>query len=957
MHFSITKSLFGLLFTVSLVSVQSHAQTRAKNRSIDGSGNNLTNSVWGAANTPMFRELPAEYGSSDPKNAMGGQNRPTPRLISNTLSDEPEDVQNARDLSGLTYIWGQFLDHDITLSPTGATESVPITLPSGEKIFSSPIPFKRSVVHPGTGVTTPREQTNAQTSWVDASQVYGTNAADARWLRSYSNGKLKVSAGNMLPFNTLSGEYDSPLDLNAPKMDDDNNRTKKTFVAGDPRAAEHPGLTSLHTVFLREHNRICDRLKSQGLTNDEEIYQKARKEVGALMQVVTYGQWLSALGVSLNTYGGYKSNVRPDISNLFSTAAYRWHTMVENDIIFRDNDCRGFGPVELPLKDVFFNINIVRKYDIGVLLKGLSVHQQYETDLKVNHGLRNFLFGPGSGLDLVSLNLQRGRDHGLPHYNAVRKFYTGTTASTFYDITQESSNSAKMQSLYGNVNNVDLWVGLFGEPRMAGKSVGKTLDAIIRAQFEKLRDGDYYYYLNDPELAADRSRIASTTLADIIARNSSAGNFQANIFQRKHCAANGDDIAQFKCNVVPNFEGWTFLGKHGSNNYFKWTGAATMTFKDAKLKVETLGGHLPMIKSATQNTFLTSKLGGATAWIDITRNLLSWKYSDGTIPTYFNWNAGEPNNYGGVESNVQIRTDGKWNDVTPSTAQAVIAEVPCEEDCTNDLTPPVFTSCPTNMSVSYGLLSFCKPVSWTNPTATDNCGISSLTKTAGPANGSCLILGSYPVTYTASDAKGNKSTCKFTITVSKTLLPLFLENNENLAIEANAEATRTQIEWVNNTGFKNDYFSVEKINKATGQFETIEVVNSKSEDSGVTHYSTYDNAPTEGDNTYRVKVTFKDGSSKVSTLKTVNFKELTDIRVFPNPVSSTLNIDLSNYKNQTVELHLYNYLGQQLMYNQIPNVENSVHEIDVANQPEGNYMLRVKSKGKRDVTKAVVITH
>ena len=395
-----TPRVFCFLLTMSFFAVKIEAQTQPKYRTLDGTLNNLSYPNFGKKEIPFYRELPAEY--ADGKNAMV-TNRPNPRLLSNKLSNEPEDDHNDRYMAGMFYSWGQFLDHDITRG-RGGSESMPISLPSGESKFSSPIPFSRSAVHPGSGSASARDQTNTTTAWVDASQIYSDNLKDANWLRTFQGGKLKVSSGNLLPFNTTNGEYDSPIDPNAPTMDDTKDRrtgqVRKTFVAGDPRANEHPVLTSLHTLFVREHNRICEGMKYSGLS-DEEIYQKARKEVGALIQVVSYGQWISSLGVNLSYYSGYKPAARPDIMNTFATAAYRWHTMVENDIIFRDNSCHGVGPVELPLKDVFENPSIVRKHGIDVLLKGISVHRSYETDLQVNNGLRNNLLGPGLGLDLV----------------------------------------------------------------------------------------------------------------------------------------------------------------------------------------------------------------------------------------------------------------------------------------------------------------------------------------------------------------------------------------------------------------------------------------------------------------------------------------------------------------------------------------------------------------------------
>jgi len=667
---------------------------RNKYRSIDGSMNNLTNSStvnYGKVGNPFSRELPAAY--SDGISSLAGANRPNPRAISNKLSAEREDIHNDRDMAGLFYSWGQFIDHDMTDNATNSAEPANISLPSSESYFTNPIAFNRSKAHPGTGVTSPREQTNLNSAWLDASMVYGLTQAHAQWLRSGVLGKLKTSEGNLLPFNTLTGEYDSAIDPTAPRMDDDQGGTKKTFVAGDHRVAEHPGLTSLHTLFMREHNRICDRLVSEGLSDDEEIYQKARKEVGALIQHITYTQWISSLGVSLKPYAGYNQNVKVDMLNSFSAAAYRWHTMVENDIIFRDNECQGVGPVELPLKDVFFNINIVRNYDIGVLLKGLSVHRSYETDLKVNNGLRNFL-GGNFGTDLVSINIQRGRDHGLPSYNEVRKYYTGNAATSFSDITSVDTIAQKMQQLYGSVDNIDIWVGLMAEDHLSGKSIGKTIDAIIRTQFENLRDGDYYYYLNDPELASTMYLVQNSRLGDVIARNSSANNFQDNVFFRKHCSSEGDDIAHHPCSVTPQFEGWTYLGKVGSKTYFKWNGG-NLNFADAYDKATTIGGHLPQVKNSTENNAIKGYIGSGSAWLDMIRNGNSWTYSpvinlqDVALPgvacSYFNWNWSEPNNAGGTENRVQMNSSGKWNDISHNTLQPVIAEVECNNN--------VYTSC------------------------------------------------------------------------------------------------------------------------------------------------------------------------------------------------------------------------------------------------------------------------
>jgi len=515
-------------------------------RTYSGIRNNtssLLKAFWGSADIILFREIPSAYGQSDTRNAMGGINRPSARKISNVLIDEPVTVFNTRELSTLVYQWGQFLDHEMTLTPTDTIEYVPVLLPSDEVIFTEEIPFFRSEYRYGPGFqNTERQQINLNTSWIDGSVVYGSDLKRARWLRTFNSGKMKTSAGNLLPFNTVNSEQSGAIDPNAPDMKNDNGGTTKTFVAGDVRAAENPVLTSIHTLFIREHNRICDRLKERGMSNDELMYQTARKEVGALIQAITYQEFLPSLGVTLSQYSGYRSDTRPDITNTFATAAYRLgHTMVSDDVVLADNNCLEVGPGEMELVDVFWAPQLVSDYGIDVFIYGSSAHDQYQTDTKINSVLRNFLFGNPNdpvrfGIDLGSLNIQRGRDHGLPDYNTARRFYTGSGASKFSDITTVDSVATKLKSLYGSVNNIDLWIGVLAEDHIPGTSVGKTLHAMLKAQFEKLRDGDFYFYLNDPYLPATiKDIVRNTKFSDVIKRNTGLSNIAYDPFITVDC--------------------------------------------------------------------------------------------------------------------------------------------------------------------------------------------------------------------------------------------------------------------------------------------------------------------------------------------------------------------------------------------------------------------------------------
>ena len=515
-------------------------------RTIDGTCNNRSRQSridWGATDIALYRTMLPQYGSQDHYNAMGGEYRVSAREISNILCSQNGDLPSEANLSSFVFTWGQFIDHDIDLTPEGSTEYEPILLPSNEPLFTSDIHFFRSEVYGTTGQGDYRQQTNLITSYIDASNVYGSDEDRATWLRTFRNGKLKTSTGDLLPFNTIDGEYDSAIDSDAPSMAGDGGGTVKTFVAGDVRAAEQPGLTSLHTLFVRQHNRICDDLVRRGIRNDEEIYQRARKEVGAILQSITYNEFLPALGINLGTRGRYSDRMQADISNLFATAAYRLgHTMVTDELLLLNDQCEDVDDGVVSLLEGFFNPEVLREFNIAPILKGLSVQVQQEIDLKMIDNLRNFLFGnPSSGnavgLDLASLNIQRGRDHGLPDYNSIRRHYTGRAARSFRDINRDRDINEALQEVYDDINEIDAWVGLLAEEKSRGSQFGPTLTAIITDQFRKLRDGDRYFFTHDRHLdRRDADRIDQIRLSDVIKSNTNLSSIQDDVFEARPCS-------------------------------------------------------------------------------------------------------------------------------------------------------------------------------------------------------------------------------------------------------------------------------------------------------------------------------------------------------------------------------------------------------------------------------------
>src|SRR5438477_6628625 len=188
--------------------------------------------------------------------------------------------------------------------------------------------------------TAPRQQPNDITAFLDASMVYGSDSVTADALRTHSGGRLKTSPGpdgvigtadDWLPFNNQTyfpGFHETGGDgTGAFHIANDSHVVSdaELFMAGDVRANENIELTSLHTLFMREHNRIANALRANNPGfSDETLYQLARRQVGAEIQAITYNEWIPAvLGPgALPAYTGYKSGVNPGIATEFSTGLF-----------------------------------------------------------------------------------------------------------------------------------------------------------------------------------------------------------------------------------------------------------------------------------------------------------------------------------------------------------------------------------------------------------------------------------------------------------------------------------------------------------------------------------------------------------------------------------------------------------------------------------------------------------
>ena len=473
-------------------------------RTIDGSQNNLEDPSINQANTDFTRVGPANF--ADGFNAM--QPGPNAREISNIVVANNPDTHldvNGVALSGMMYAWGQFVDHDLDLEKSGTnTADISVRVPAGDTLpVDTVIPVSRVAIDPATGMPGhPATAINTVTGWLDGSQVYGSDPATAASLRT-ADGHMKVSAGDNLPI------VDTPQG--------------PAFAAGDVRAQENPDLTALQTLFVREHNYQVDQLHQEHPNwSGDKLYETARAITTAEMVNITYSEFLPHLlgPDAIPAYHGYDPSVNPTISEEFEGAAYRFgHSIVSADINGISNT--GATTSEQSLADTFFESPAAFVANGGGdgLLRHLAGDTAQSLDTHIIEELRSFLSDPPDAIDLAATNIQRAHDLGLGTLNETRAAMGLTPYTSFDQITSDATTAAALKQAYGTVDAIDLWTGGLAEDHTDGAAIGQTFGKIIADQFTALRDGDRLYFENQGFDRQTLKSIESTTLSDIIQRD------------------------------------------------------------------------------------------------------------------------------------------------------------------------------------------------------------------------------------------------------------------------------------------------------------------------------------------------------------------------------------------------------------------------------------------------------
>ena len=507
-------------------------------RTADGTYNDLGNPMMGSHNTRFGRNVPLEYTA--PENDWAILNSPNPRIVSRELLTR-DVFRPAETLNLLAAAWIQFMVRDWFSHGEGTmTDSWKVKLleddrwPEGEAQTTESMEIPRTLEDPTRSPEDPSPPTylNTQTHWWDGSQIYGSDKTTQDSLRLGSEGKLKEGFGDLPPMRADGKKH--PVD-------------EPGFWLG---------LAMMGVLFTKEHNAICDYLRSHyPHWTDEELFERARLVTVALMAKIHTVEWTPAIlghptlqvAMSANWWGlaGERihkllgriseseviSGIPGSQKNHFGVpysmteefvAVYRMHPLIPDEYTFRSAETdevlqrQQFGQLvnrqainlmedrehlQNPLQNLFYSFGIAHPGAITLHNYPRSL-QQFERlrPPEESEGLQPRDRGareeepPRLLQDLGTTDILRSRELGLPRYNQFRKLLHRPPVSSFEELTDNPVWAEELRRVYNNdVDQVDLMIGLFAEPKPKGFGFSDTAFRIFILMASRRLNSDRFF--------------------------------------------------------------------------------------------------------------------------------------------------------------------------------------------------------------------------------------------------------------------------------------------------------------------------------------------------------------------------------------------------------------------------------------------------------------------------------
>jgi hypothetical protein len=501
---------------------------RPLTRSIDGSGNDRTHDSMGTVGATFGRNVPLD--DTFPFDVL----TPNPRTVSLELMTR-EQFHPATTLNVLAAAWLQFQVHDwFSHGSNDPDDPWEVDLAEDDPWPDHPMRIQRTHRAP-TLDGGPPTYANTESHWWDASQVYGSSADLQKLIRTSHGGKLKLSPEGLVPF-------------------DPSNMRALAGVNGNWWV----GLAMLHTLFMREHNSICDRLaQAYPQWDDDALFEHARLVNAALIAKIHTVEWTPALlanpimqtGMRLNWWGLTGERLTnlfgrltksEEISGIPATdtnhhgapyamteefvAVYRRHPLIPDDYEFRafaDDSLlqqRNFQEVSgtqthevldaVPMADLLYSFGT--SHPGAIVLHNFPKH------------LQHFVKPDGSIHDLAAIDILRSRERGVPRYNEFRRKFHLAPATKFEDFSDDPAVVSELRRIYGDPEAVDTTVGLYAEQPPAGFAFSDTAFRVfILMASRRLKSDRFFTYDYRPEVYTSEGLdwIADNTMGSVLLRH------------------------------------------------------------------------------------------------------------------------------------------------------------------------------------------------------------------------------------------------------------------------------------------------------------------------------------------------------------------------------------------------------------------------------------------------------
>jgi hypothetical protein len=469
-------------------------------RSVDGSHNDLDHPEMGMARARFGRNIPLEKVVAVTDEELL---RPSPREVSRRLLTRTA-FQPAETVNTLAAAWLQFMVRDWFSHGQGDTSRlVEIPLEPGDTWWEDPMRIPRTLTDPTRppGADGPVTSVNELTHWWDGSSLYGNSRAEQQRVRTGRDGKLHVTEDGTMP------------------------------ATGDPALVPGwwTGLGMLATLFVREHNAVCDRLAAEYPGwGDEELFQRARLVVSALMAKIHTVEWTPAVishpttvaALRVNWFGVAGERIARTFGRISDSevvsgipgsatqhhgvpfslteefaAVYRMHPLLPDEFDIRavDGD-RPLDTLAFPRLAGPHSREVTERiawqdlfYSFGTTHPGAIVLRNFP------RFLQSFERPDGKVVDLAATDILRIRELGVPRYCEFRRLLHLQAPRAFAELTDDAGLAADLEDVYGDIERVDLMVGLFAEKRPTGFAFSDTAFRIFILMASRRLNSDRFF--------------------------------------------------------------------------------------------------------------------------------------------------------------------------------------------------------------------------------------------------------------------------------------------------------------------------------------------------------------------------------------------------------------------------------------------------------------------------------